>query len=150
MRARLPKVRLRIEPQSRMVLFSTMPTRLLGGPIGFASAKMRRRLGHHAAQLHQWIAAASLARRLLALALIAAVPSLLVLVQNDIYLRQTRLDEANAGAVAGAKHTAAELERMLEGTESLLWSIGEAIADLDPVSCAVFVRSIAPRMPQVK
>src|SRR5215210_5080755 len=67
-------------------------------------------------QARRWLAAAPLARRILLLVVLAALPSLLVLVQNDIYLRQSRYDEAKTRALDAARHTSAEFDRVLEGT----------------------------------
>lgn len=89
-------------------------------------------------------------KRLLAVAAAALMPTLALLVYNEVASRFRRYEEINVQAAASARLASSEIERILEGARSLLIAVSAipSVNDLTGKGCADTMNSVASRIPQ--
>ncbi|WP_075292967.1 sensor histidine kinase [Pararhizobium arenae] len=89
-------------------------------------------------------------KRLFAVAAAALIPTLGLLIYNEVASRYRRSEEINIQAAASARLAASEIERILEGTRSLLIAVSAipAVNDLSGEGCTKTLNSVASRIPQ--
>jgi two-component sensor histidine kinase len=89
-------------------------------------------------------------KRLFAVAAAALIPTLGLLIYNEVASRYRRTDQINAQAAASARLAASEIERILEGARSLLIAVSAipSVNDLSGEGCTQTLNSVASRIVQ--
>ncbi|WP_075292879.1 sensor histidine kinase [Pararhizobium arenae] len=89
-------------------------------------------------------------KRLFAVAAAALIPTLGLLIYNEVASRYRRTEQINAQAAASARLAASEIERILEGARSLLIAVSAipSVNDLSGEGCAQTLNSVASRIVQ--
>lgn len=89
-------------------------------------------------------------KRLFAVAAAALVPTLGLLIYNEVASRFKRYEELNVQAAASARLASSEIGRILEGTRSLLIAVSAipSVNDLTSEGCSETLNSVASRIPQ--
>ena len=89
-------------------------------------------------------------KRLFAVAAAALMPTLALLIYNEVDSRYRRYDQIKEQAADSARLASSELERILEGARSLLIAISAipSVNDLTGKGCADTLNSVASRIPQ--
>ncbi len=89
-------------------------------------------------------------KRLFAVAAAALIPTLGLLIYNEVASRYRRSDEINVQAAASARLASSELERILEGARSLLVAVSAipSVNTLSSQGCTDTLNSVASRIVQ--
>ncbi|WP_210485850.1 sensor histidine kinase [Microvirga antarctica] len=93
----------------------------------------------------------TLTRRLLLLALISVLPAIVIWTYTEVSLRRAREAEVTELAVRQARLAASELERILDGIQSLLLAVDEtpSIRALNAPACSTYLRSLQQKVPHL-
>src|SRR5215217_2487997 len=89
-------------------------------------------------------------KRLFAVAAAALIPTLGLLIYNEVASRYRRAEQITAQAAASARLAASEIERILEGARSLLIAVSAipSVNNLSGDGCAQTLNSVASRIVQ--
>lgn len=84
----------------------------------------------------------------MAVAATALLPAIGLLAYNEFASRERRSAEVHRQAAAAARMTASEVERIIEGTRSLLIAVSAlpAVVDMDAKTCGEALRQVAARL----
>ncbi len=93
----------------------------------------------------------TLTRRLLLLALISVLPTIVIWTYTEVSLRRDREAEVNDLAIRQAQLVGAELERIFDGVYGLLLAIDEtrSVRSFDTAVCSPYLKAIQEKVPYV-
>jgi PAS domain S-box-containing protein len=91
----------------------------------------------------------TLTRRLLLLAFISVLPAMVIWTFTEVTLRRDREAEIRELALRQAQLAASEIDRIIQGTRSLLVAVSEvpAVRTFDPDACSAYLTSLRPKVP---
>lgn len=93
----------------------------------------------------------TLTKRLLLLALISVLPTIVIWTYTEVSLRHAREAEVNEFVIRQARLAATEMERVFEGVHGLLTAIDEtaSIYTFDAPVCRAYLHSIQQKVPHI-